>query len=252
MKSFFMSIRIAASLTSLVVSFSALANPDLIKKEIEKNFPEIKVDKITKTAYDGLYEIFAGNELLYTDKKASFFLLGNLIDTKTRENVSEVRLQKLTAIRFDDLPLDMAFKTVRGNGSRRMAVFSDPNCGYCKRFETDLLELKDVTIYTFLYPILAPDSMPKSRQVWCSEDRTKAWQDLMIRGMLPGSDGKCDAPIEKIVELGNRLRINSTPATVFENGERVPGALPKAMLEAKLAAVSANSTNTEAKKATTN
>lgn len=236
MKSFFLSASMAASLTSLVVSFSAWANPDLIKKEIEKKFPEIKIEKITKTTYGGLYEVFAGNELLYTDEKASFFLLGNLIDTKTRENVSEVRLQKLTAIRFDDLPFEMAFKTVRGNGSRRMAVFADPNCGYCKRFETDLLELKDVTIYTFLYPILSPDSTTKSRQVWCAEDRTKVWQDLMIRGKPLTGEGKCDNPIEKIVELGHRLRINGTPATVFENGERVPGAIPKATIEEKLAA----------------
>ncbi len=232
----FFPVRIASCVASAALSFGAWANPELIKKEIEKKFPEIKIEKITKTAYGGLYEVFAGNELLYTDEKASFFLLGNLIDTKTRENVSEVRLQKLTAIRFDDLPLDMAFKTVRGNGSRRMAVFADPNCGYCKRFETDLLELKDVTIYTFLYPILSPDSTAKSRQIWCAEDRTKAWQDFMIRAKPLTGEGKCDNPIEKIVELGHRLRINGTPATVFENGERVPGTISKATIEEKLAA----------------
>ena len=210
-----------------------------IKQELAKKYPEVKVERITKTAYGNLYEIFSGGEIFYTDDKATFLLLGNLIDTSTKTNISEARLQKLTAINFNDLPFDQAIKLVRGNGSRRMAIFEDPNCGYCKKFEQDVNLLDNITAYIFVYPILAQDSIDKSKAVWCSPDRLKAWQDLMLREKPPTAKGTCDNPTDKVVALGRKMNVTGTPTTFFEDGERISGALPKDRMEAKLVAAKA-------------
>jgi thiol:disulfide interchange protein DsbC len=183
--------------------------------------------------------VFANGEVFYADDKVGFLVLGNIIDTQSRQNVTEARLNKLTAIKFDDLPFAQAIKLVRGNGARRLAVFEDPNCGYCKRFEQDLNSLENITAYIFPYPILAADSAEKSKAIWCSSDKLKAWQDLMLRGQSPTAKTTCDNPIDKIIALGQKLRITGTPLTFFEDGERIPGALPKERLEAKLIAVAA-------------
>jgi thiol:disulfide interchange protein DsbC len=225
---------VAAAL--LATSLVAEANPDIVKKDIEKKFPDIKVDKVTKTNFGGLYEIYTNNEILYTDEKTTFLVLGNIVDTQTKTNVSEARLAKLNVIKFDELPFDQAIKLVRGNGSRRMAIFEDPNCGYCKRFEQDLNTIDNITAYIFPYPILTPDSAEKSKAIWCAPDKLKAWQDAMLRGTLPTNKGTCENPIEKNVALGQKFRINGIPVTFFEDGERVAGAVPKANIEAKLAA----------------
>ncbi len=221
----------------LAASLVAYANPDVVKKDIEKKFPDIKVDKVTKTNYGGLYEIFANNEIFYTDDKTSFLVLGSILDTQSRVNVSEGRLQKLNIIKFDDLPFDQAIKLVRGNGTRRIAIFEDPNCGYCKKFEQDLNTIDNITAYIFPYPILAPDSMDKAKAIWCAPDKLKAWQDAMLRATLPPNKGTCDTPIEKNVALGQKFRINGIPVTFFEDGERIAGAVPKDKVLAKLASV---------------
>ena len=220
---------------ALFASHAALADEEGIKKLLGARFPEIKVEKITKSGYEGLYEIFAGGEIFYTDEKAAFVLVGHLIDAKTREDATELRLRKLTAVPFDQLPLDNAIKTVRGNGARRIAVFADPYCGFCKRFENDLITLQDITIYTFLLPIIRQESVPTSKKIWCSDDRTKAWQDLMLKGIEPSGEGNCEAPLNKNIALGQKLHITGTPLTVFEDGERIPGAIPKVKLEQKMA-----------------
>ena len=241
---------LAASLaiSGLMTAGVTIANPDLVKKEVEKKFPEVKIERVTKTNYGGLYEIFAGSEILYTDEKVTFLVLGNLIDTQTRNNITEARMQKLTAIKFDDLPLEQAIKLVRGNGSRRMAIFADPNCGYCKRFEQDVNQLENVTAYIFTYPILSPDSMTKSKSIWCSPDRLKAWQDQMLRGQAPTAAGTCESPVDKLVALGQRLRINGTPTTFFENGERISGAIPREQIDAKLIAAGPSAAKAAANK----
>ena len=221
----------------LAASLATYANPDVVKKDIEKKFPDIKVDKVTKTNYSGLYEIFANNEIFYTDDKTSFLVLGSILDTQSRVNVSEGRLQKLNVIKFDDLPFDQAIKLVRGNGTRRIAVFADPNCPYCKKFEQDLNTIDNITAYIFPYPILSPDSMDKAKAIWCAPDKLKAWQDVMLRATLPANKGTCDTPIEKNVALGQKFRINGIPVTFFEDGERIAGAVPKDKVLAKLASV---------------
>ena len=199
----------------------------------------MKAERITKTTYGNLFEVYAGGEIFYTDEKVTFLLLGTLVDAQTRVNVSEARLQKLNVINFNELPFENAIKLVRGNGSRRMAIFEDPNCGYCKRFEQDINTTDNITAYIFPYPILAQDSMDKSKAIWCSTDRLKAWQDLMLREKAPTAKGTCDTPIDKVLALGRKMNVTGTPTTFFEDGERISGALPKDKIEAKLVAAKA-------------
>ena len=221
-----------------VFAVSAFAN-DSVKAELAKKYPEVKPERITKTTYGNLFEVFAGGEIIYTDEKVTFLLLGTLVDAQTRTNVSEARLQKLNVINFNDLPFEHAIKLVRGNGSRRMAIFADPNCGYCKRFEQDVNSTDNITAYIFAYPILAQDSIDKSKSIWCSTDRLKAWQDQMLREKAPTAKGTCETPIDKVLALGRKMNITGTPTTFFEDGERISGALPKDRIEAKLAAAKA-------------
>jgi thiol:disulfide interchange protein DsbC len=218
-----------------VAAGPAFAN-DTVKAELAKKYPEVKTERITKTTYGNLFEVFTGSEIFYTDEKVTFLLLGTLVDAQTRTNISEARLQKLNVINFNDLPFENAIKLVRGNGSRKVAIFADPNCGYCKRFEQDINTTENITAYIFAYPILAQDSVDKSKSIWCSPDRLKAWQDLMLREKAPTAKGTCDTPIDKILALGRKMNISGTPTTFFEDGERLAGALPKDRIEAKLVA----------------
>jgi thiol:disulfide interchange protein DsbC len=207
-----------------------------VKKAWESTFTEMKVDSVTKADYLGLYEVYAEGEIFYTDEKLTAILHGELIDAKTRKNITLAHKQKLTAIKFSDLPLASAVKQVRGNGKRVFATFEDPNCGYCKRLAKDMATLDNATIYTFLYPILSPDSAEKSGKIWCAPDRAKAWTDWMTQGKEPpAAAAGCDsAAISKNVALGRKLSVTGTPTIIFANGERVSGALPLADLEQKL------------------
>ncbi len=229
-----------ALLASLLLAAFALPaaaqDTERLKAELKKKVPEAQVDTIRKTQYGGLYEVVVGGEMFYTDQNANFLVLGSIIDLKTKENVTEVRMRQLNRVDFASLPVDNAIKIVRGNGSRKVAMFADPNCGYCKRFERDLLAVNDVTVYVFPYPILSPDSMEKSKAVWCSADRGKAWIDLMVRDQPPKSDGKCDTPIDKVLAYGQSKKIQGTPTLFFEDGERIPGVMPIPDFEKRLAA----------------
>jgi thiol:disulfide interchange protein DsbC len=212
-----------------------LGTEAVIKRTLEARMGGGKIDAVVKTPYFGLYEVrLPDNEIIYTDEKMTYIFRGSVIDSKSGQDLTEKRLRELTAIKWESLPLDTAVKTVRGNGKRTLAVFSDPNCPYCKRFEKDLAKITDITIYTFLYPILSQDSRDRSKGVWCSADRSKAWNDMMLDGTAPAT-ARCDTPIEKNLELGRKYRINGTPTLVFANGERVPGAIPSDRLEKLLA-----------------
>ena len=207
---------------------SVQANESTVRQLVEARF-SAKVDGVQKTPYGGLYEVRMGETLVYTDEKVTFLLVGSLIDAKTRENLTEVRKDQLSQVKFEDLPLDSAVKVVRGNGKQVFAVFADPNCGFCKRFERDLATLQDVTMYTFLYPILdagnGGDSMRKSKAIWCSKDRAKAWMDLMLKNTAPIMAGNCDsAVLQRNLELGQKLGISGTPTSFASSGQRVVGA----------------------------
>jgi thiol:disulfide interchange protein DsbC len=227
---------LSSAILVLALAFPALAQDlDRVKSDLRKKFPDAQIDTVRKSGYGGLIEVTGGGDVFYTDEKTTFLLLGSLVDTKTRENVTEARVRKLSAVKFDALPLESAIKIVRGNGSRKIAIFEDPNCGYCKRFERELAGVTDLTMYVFLYPILSPDSTDKSKAVWCAPDRGKAWLDLMLKDVMPGGAATCETPIDKIVAFGREKRISGTPTIFFEDGERVPGAIPIAQFEKRLA-----------------
>ncbi|MBC8022610.1 MAG: DsbC family protein [Burkholderiales bacterium] len=233
-----MKIATFAAALALAVSFAGPAHAqqeERVKAELKKKVPEAPVDAVRKISYGGLYEVVIGGDIYYTDEAASFLVVGSIVDLKTKTNITDVRKQQVNAIKWSELPLDQAVKITRGNGSRKVAVFADPNCGYCKRFERDLLGVSDITVYVFLYPILAPDSLEKSKAVWCSADRGKAWLDYMTRDTALGGDTSCATPIDKILALGKEKRVQGTPTIIFENGDRVPGAMTKADFEKKLA-----------------
>ncbi len=219
----------------VALACSALANEAEIKKGMESRLGA-KVESVTKSGYLGLYEVYADGNIFYTDEKMTAVIAnGQMFDTKSMRNVTEERMRKLTAIKFSDLPLDRAIKQVRGDGKRVIATFEDPNCGYCKRLAKDLLKLDNVTVYTFLYPILSEDSLRKSKQIWCASDRSKAWNDLMVEGKSLSAKDSCDTTaISKNLEFGQSLKISGTPTIVFADGERFPGAMPLANIEKKL------------------
>lgn len=222
-------------LVLLLALGSAMADEAEIKKSLESKLGA-KVESVTKAGYLGLYEVYSDGNIFYTDEKMTAILInGQLIDAKTMKNVTEERMRKLTAIKFSDLPLDRAIKQVRGDGKRVLATFEDPNCGYCKRLAKDILKLENVTVYTFLYPILSEDSVRKSKQIWCSADRAKAWNDWMVEGKAPAGKDDCDTTaVTRNQEFGRRLNISGTPTMFFADGERVPGAMPLARIEQKL------------------
>ncbi|AXA93936.1 DsbC family protein [Massilia sp. YMA4] len=211
-----------------------------IRKNVEPKLGEnVKIDSIRETPYGGLYEVRVGNEVRYTDKTGSYLIVGHVFNLKTNEDLTQTRLDDLNRIKFSDLPLDLAIKTVKGNGKRVIAVFEDPNCGYCKRFRQQTLnQVDNVTIYTYLYNILSPDSAVKSKNVWCSADRAKAWDDWMLNNKAaPAAPANCTTPNDKVFALGQKLNVNGTPAVFFADGTRIPGAIDIKALEAKLATI---------------
>ena len=230
-----------SALAGLLLASSVLAQAQpeaAIRKNLAERLPNIPpIDEVSRTPMRGLYEVRIGQDIVYTDAEANFIVQGNLIDTRSRKNLTEERLEKLNAIAFDSLPLADAFTLVRGDGSRKLAVFEDPNCSFCKRFERDIQKLNNVTIHLFVLPILGPDSTEKSRNVWCAKDRAKAWTELMTADKAPPrAAASCDSTaLDRNVEFARKHHINGTPTLLFANGRRVPGAVPAAQVEQMLA-----------------
>ncbi len=225
--------KILAVSTLALLCLSATAQEATIRKNLAERVPQLqKIDEISKTPLANLYEVRVnGTEIFYTDAEANFLIQGQIIDTRQHRNLTEERIDKLTAVSFDSLPFKDAFTIVRGNGKRKLVVFEDPNCGYCKRFERDLKKVSNVTIHTFLYPILSPDSTEKSKNIWCAKDKAKSWQDWMLREQTP-ANANCDsAAIARNVELGKKHKITGTPTLIFADGSRVPGAINTQQIE---------------------
>jgi len=219
-----------------------------VKKLLEQKFPGATVSNVSKSGYFGLYEAQFDGQLVYTDAKVAYVMVGAIYDTTTKQNLTEDRLRKLNRIAWDSLPLELALKKVKGNGTRKLAVFSDADCPFCKRFENELKGVDDVTVYTFLFPIdqLHPDAARKSKQIWCAPDRQKAWDEFFDAGKLPDNKGDCETPIAATQALGQKLKINATPTLVFADGSIIPGALPKDRLEAELSKAAAEAKQTVA------
>ena len=235
-------LKFAAVLLSALdaaTAFAESAQEAAIRKTIEPRLGEgVKVDSVIKTPYGGLYEVRAGGDIFYTDAKADYLFIGRVIDAKTSVDYTRARVDEINKIKFSDLPLDSAVKVVKGNGKRVIAVFEDPNCGYCKRFRHTLSEMDNVTVYTFLYNILSPDSATKSRDIWCSADRAKAWDDWMLNGKAANAaPANCTAPNDKVLALGQKMHITGTPTIFFADGTRIPGAVDAKTLENKFASI---------------
>jgi len=232
-------IKTAFIAATLLATLCASAQEAIIRKNLGERLPQlVKIDEIRKSPMPGLFEVRVnGTEIFYTDAEGNYLLQGSLIDTKQHRNLTEERIDKLTAISFDALPFKDAFTVVRGSGKRKLAIFEDPNCGYCKRFERDLQKVDNITISLFLYPILGADSNEKSKHIWCAKDKGKAWQDWMVREQLPPATN-CDvAALTRNVALGQKHKISGTPTLVFADGTRVPGAIGVAEVEKHLMAV---------------
>ncbi|MET3134872.1 thiol:disulfide interchange protein DsbC [Oxalobacteraceae bacterium GrIS 1.11] len=211
-----------------------------IKKLIEPRLGEgAKVESVKETPYAGLYEVRTGGDIIYTDKNAQYLIVGHIFNAKTSQDLTKDRIDEINKVKFSDLPLESALKTVKGDGKRVIAVFEDPNCGYCKRFRQNTLkDIDNVTVYTFMYNILSPDSAVKSKNIWCSADRNKAWDEWMVSGKAaPEAPAACVTPNDKVMALGQKLRVTGTPAIFFVDGSRIPGAIDTKALEAKFASI---------------
>jgi thiol:disulfide interchange protein DsbC len=233
--------KIIAACAALLITSLALAQEAVIRKNLAERLPNLPtIDEVSKSPIAGIFEIrVGGTDVFYTDAEGNYLIQGNFIDTKAKRNLTEERIAKLTEINFDALPLKDAFTVVRGNGKRKVAVFEDPNCGYCKRFEADLQNVNNVTVYMFLYPILGPGSTERSKNIWCAKDKAKAWMDWMVKSTdTPAAPATCDiAALNRNVEFGKKHKITGTPTLIFADGNRVPGAIPAAQVEKYLAEV---------------
>ena len=222
----------------LVMVNTAIAGEAKIRAEIAKKFPDSKIISIKKTPYSGLYEVAFDDRLVYIDEKTNYLFSGNIFDLRTMKNLTEAREKQLYAIKFDTLPFDLAIKNVKGNGKRRLAVFTDPNCPYCKKLELEMADLTNATIYIFVFAIL-PGSEEKAKTIWCSSDRLKTWEDHMVWNIEPQSDKACDtSALSKITMHAKKLGVSSTPTLIFEDGVIRPGTMKLELLEEHLSEAS--------------
>ncbi len=247
-----MKLTLTALLLACVIPFTSAARAadSDIKKSIEGSFPGTKITSISKSPINGVFEVVTqspqGPLVIYADSMGQHLLIGDLLNVASKRNLTSERMEKLTAIKWESLPLQNAIKIVKGDGSRKLAVFSDPDCPYCRKAEAEFAKLDNVTIYTFAYPLaMHPDAGRKSKLVWCSKDRAQAWQDLMLKNVVPGGKADCDDPLEENLALGAKLRIDGTPALIFENGKRVPGYVDAKRLETMLNGASARKVSTK-------
>jgi thiol:disulfide interchange protein DsbC len=226
---------LAAALATL--SLCASAQEAAIRKNLAERLPNLpRIDEVNKTPMPGLYEVRVNqSDILYTDAEGNYLLQGQLIDTRNRSNLTEERIDRLSAIDFKSLPFKDSFTIVRGNGKRRIAIFEDPNCGYCKRFEKDLARIDNVTVHVFLYPVLGPDSQAKSQAIWCAKDKDRAFEDWMLRNIAPAAASCDSSAIQRNLAFGQKHRITGTPTSFLPDGSRLPGAVPIEKIEQALA-----------------
>lgn len=230
--------RIWIATIGLLLATAAVADEAAVRAAAKSLAPDVKVTSIRPTPVAGLNEVVLSGQqgpmLVYINDKGTYAFAGELIDILKERNLTEERIDELNRVKFDSLPLDKAVKVVKGNGKRRLVVFSDPDCPYCRRLEKELVKVNDVTVYTFLYPIAHPAAIPKSKQIWCAADRGQAWTDYMLKGDLPANKGDCANPLDAVMALGQKMRVSGTPTLIFTNGHRAPGFVPADRIEALL------------------
>ncbi|WLE57928.1 DsbC family protein [Burkholderia plantarii] len=229
---------LATAAATLGCTAQADQTTDKLKATLQARLGDATVKGIAKSPIPGLYEVNLGSQIVYSDAAGDYVLLGELVDTKSRKNLTEARMAEINKVDFASLPLGNAIKVVKGNGARKIAVFSDPNCPYCKRFESTLQSMDNVTVYTFLYPVLTPDSTVKSKAIWCASDRAKSWESWMVNHQAPTGAGNCDTTaLDKNLALGRGLNVTGTPTIILADGTRLPGAVSADELNNALASV---------------
>ncbi|MDP3760644.1 MAG: DsbC family protein [Ramlibacter sp.] len=228
--------RLFLAIVAAAVAAAASADEVAVRATLQRAFPQSPIQGISKTPVPGVLEAAIDGQVFYITEDGRYLLGGPLIDAKESRNLTETRLQQINTIPFDSLPLEWAFKRVKGTGARKIAIFEDPDCPYCKALEQTLAGMDNLTVYVFLYPIeqIHPDAAAKSRAVWCAKDRGKAWDEVMRTGLAPANAVECDNPIAKIVDFAKRHRITGTPTAILADGRRLVGAVPRAELEAQL------------------
>ncbi len=223
-----------ALLCNVSVTFAQAPSIEKMKSALQGHMDVSQIKGVATTPLPGIYEINTGSEIIYTDTNGRYVFYGNLFDLDKSSNLTETRLSLLNRVNFSDFPFAQSLVSKRGTGKRQLVIFADPNCGYCKRLEKDLQKVRDLTVYTFLTPILSPDSNKKSRQIWCSTDRNEAWQNWMLQNTPPSSNKECSSPIDSNIALSQKLGVKATPTLFFTDGSRVPGALSSEAIERKL------------------
>jgi len=223
-------------LTILLFTFSLLvfSNEKELQEKINQSYPDLVIKSIQKTSFNDLYEVLISDQIIYTNEEFTFLIVeGRVVDPKTKIDITSDRLEELTRINFSELPFNKAIKVVKGNGKRKIAIFSDVDCPFCKKLEKESLsELNNITIYTFLFPLeIHPKAELRSKKIWCAEDKEKAWNDYMLKNIMADNKGDCKTPIEDILVLGRDLGIRSTPTIIFSSGKKVPGAIPLKEIE---------------------
>jgi thiol:disulfide interchange protein DsbC len=228
----------AAGLLMLGLPTLALSGEADIRKALSTQYPGTEISSITKTPYGGLFEVIVDGEVAYATADGKYLILGSVVDVTNKRNLTSARMAKLLEVKWDSLPFSQAIKVVKGDGSRKLAVFSDPDCPYCRRFESELGKVDNVTIYTFLTPIesLHPAAINIAKQIWCEKDQVGAWHDYMLKGVKPKAATTCKNPVDENMALGNKLKVSGTPTLIFENGQRVPGMVPADKLDKLLTA----------------
>jgi len=224
----------------VLCALPALADERKIREALVPKLGGAKIEGVQATPVPGLFEVRLqtpeGPRIVYSDARGNYLFTGRLIDLKNDRDLTEERLQKLSAIDFGRLPLDLALKVQRGSGKRQLAMFTDPYCPYCRRLEQTLLQIDDITVYVFMYPVIRPDLADHSRAVWCAKDRVRAWLDLAAadRPKVPEAAPGCPNPVDKVIELGRSMRINGTPTLFLANGERIGAGMEVGALRRKL------------------
>jgi len=226
------------SFLSISIGMVQAQSEQQIRSDLQKKVgSNTKIKSISPSPIPGIYEVLVGSEVFYTDANTKYLIQGEIIEIATGKNITEQKQADLNRIKWSELNTSNALKVVRGNGSRQLAVFSDPNCGYCKRLDKSLQQLDNVTIYTYLIPILSPDSAQKSKQIWCSADPQKTYIDWMINGVAPSGKSDCTTPLDKNMAFAKTYGITGTPTLFFTDGSRFPGAVQIADIEKKLSSL---------------
>lgn len=228
--------KLVATLAAISFSSAALAGVAEVEKRLKERYPSTQINEVRESVIAGLYEVVIGRNIAYTDETGRYVLFGHIFDMQAQKDLTAERLEEINKIDVASLPLEDAIKIVKGDGSRKLYVFSDPDCPFCQRLERETLpKIDNVTIYTFLFPLegLHPDAKRKAEAIWCAKDRAKAWEAFMREGKMP-EEAKCDNPIERNIQLGERLGFNGTPTILLEDGKVIPGFLPAEQLEQRM------------------